>query len=297
MARYRVKKSDSSKCPLGIKFLLVLGCGIIFFCAASAYARFVEPGLLAVTRHEVKSSHLPKGFHDKKIVQFSDTHLGDYYSIPQLKTLVQQINQEKPDIVVFTGDLVDNFHGYSGKSETIATVLSEIKSSLGKYAVYGNHDRGGGGNRHYEKIMKDAGFTVLVNETQEITLPSKEKISISGLDDFLLGEPNIEGTLGKLKPDGFHMLLVHEPDVVDQLTSYAVDLQLSGHSHGGQVKLPGGIALVTVPLARKYIEGQYWIQGDNGPIQLYVNRGIGTTRAPLRLLSKPELSVFTLMKE
>ncbi|MCR8645988.1 metallophosphoesterase [Paenibacillus sp. N1-5-1-14] len=291
-----MNKPNPSKRPWGTRIILLIGSLLILFCGAFTYARFIEPNMLSITNHVIKSSNLPESFHHKKIVQISDIHLGDHYSTSQLNKLVQQINAQKPDIVVFTGDLIDNYHEYSGNNDAISSALKNINAPLGKFAIYGNHDRGGGASRHYGKIMENGGFTVLVNESQEIRLPSKEKITISGLDDFLLGNPKIKGTLGNLDEKLFNLLIVHEPDVVDRLQGYPIDLQLSGHSHGGQVKLPGDIALVTVPLARKYLEGMYSVPGKGRMIQLYVNRGIGTTREPLRMFSTPEISVFTLEK-
>lgn len=89
---------------------------------------------------------------------------------------------------------------------------------------------------------------------------------------------------------------MHEPDVVNQVLKYPVDFQISGHSHGGQVKLPFLGPIITTSLANQYVEGLYSLKGETKPLQLYVNRGIGTTRMPLRFLSKPELSVFSLKR-
>jgi len=138
---------------------------------------------------------------------------------------------------------------------------------------------------------------VLVNEVHTITSANGERLTITGLDDFLLGRPMIERTLHSLRPQDFNLLLVHQPDVADRFANYPVDLQLSGHSHGGQVRIPFLKPLITTSLGNKYIEGLYSLEGNIRPLTLYVNRGIGTTRLPIRLFEKPELTVIRLVNE
>ncbi|WP_371399544.1 metallophosphoesterase, partial [Bacillus wiedmannii] len=150
-----------------------------------------------------------------------------------------------------------NFKEYTSKKNYSQIILSQIRAPLGKYAVFGNHDRGGGGGNVYEQYMKDAGFTVLVNQTQKIIGKKGDYITITGLDDFLLGEPNVQQTLQPLQKKDFNLLLVHEPDVVNQFLSYPIDFQMSGHSHGGQVRLPFVGPIITTSLAHQYVEGLY----------------------------------------
>ena len=140
----------------------------------------------------------------------------------------------------------------------------------------------------------------MINATRKISLPSGEFITIAGLDDYVLGKPNATKTLTALKNNGFNLLLVHEPDVADSLAQYPVDLQLSGHSHGGQVSLPIFGALIKTSLGRRYIGGLYRIQEKSRklrPYFLFVNRGIGTTRVRIRIGSVPEIAVFTLKRD
>lgn len=270
--------------------LLILGTGF--------YATEIEPKVLSVTRIDIENSYVQESFDGKTIIQFSDTHLGPDYTIDQLQSLVDRMNLLKPDMVVFTGDLFDNYAEYGSKNRRLAQkVLAKIEAPLGKYAVYGNHDRGGGGSRVYKEYMEEAGFMVLVNEVHTITSANGERLTITGLDDFLLGIPMIERTLQSLRPQDLNLLLVHEPDVADRFTDYPIDLQLSGHSHGGQVSIPFLKPLITTSLGNKYIEGLYSLEGKIRPLTLYVNRGIGTTRLPIRLFEKPELTVIRLMSQ
>lgn len=269
---------------------------LLFISGTGWYAVEMEPKTLKVTSIAIESKYVPKSFNGIKIIQFSDTHLGDHYTVDQLQELVDQMNLLKPDIVVFTGDLIDNYVQYGPKNRELAQkVLEQIDAPLGKYAVFGNHDRGGGGSRAYSSYMEGAGFHVLVNESQTLISDSGERIRLAGLDDFLLGKPQVQRTLQSLRTTDFNILFVHEPDVVDQFMDYPVDLQLSGHSHGGQVRIPFLKPLITTSLANKYIEGLYSFNGKDRSLQLYVNPGIGTTRFPIRLFVKPELTVIQLI--
>lgn len=258
------------------------------------YATEIERRLVSVTWNEIEAPTIPKEFNNKKILQFSDVHLGPEFTLKQLDNLVEKMNELCPDIVVFTGDLIDKFGSYNEEREEAKEILRKIHAPLGKYAVFGNHDRGGGGSLFYKRYMEEAGFSVLVNDVQKIKVENGKYITISGLDDLLLGKPQIDSTLKNLRQQDFNMLLVHEPDVVDKVAGYPVDFQISGHSHGGQVQIPFVGPLITTKLAEKYVEGMYELEGKSKSLYLYVNRGIGTTRMPVRFWSVPELSVFVL---
>jgi predicted MPP superfamily phosphohydrolase len=138
--------------------------------------------------------------------------------------------------------------------------------------------------------MRESGFELLQNSEKRIRLLDNSEISIFGLDDILLGKPKIAETLQQARQNTYNIVLVHEPDIAPQIATYPINLQLSGHSHGGQVKIPFLGAIVTPSLAKHYIEGFYSIQD----LSLYVNRGLGRTRVPFRFMSKPEITLFTL---
>ncbi|PEK09527.1 metallophosphoesterase [Bacillus toyonensis] len=282
------KKSIFKKLIISFISIVMIPVSLYF------YATEIERKLITVTWNEIEAPTIPKEFNNKKILQFSDVHLGPEFTLKQLENLVEKMNELHPDIVVFTGDLIDKFGSYSAEKDEAKVILQKINAPLGKYAVFGNHDRGGGGGVFYKKYMEEAGFSVLVNEVQKIKVGNGKYITISGLDDFLLGKPQIDATLKHVRQQDFNMLLVHEPDVVDKVACYPVDFQVSGHSHGGQVQIPFIGPLITTKLAESYVEGMYELEGKNKPLHLYVNRGIGTTRMPVRFWSVPELSVFVL---
>lgn len=262
--------------------------GLLTAAGGYLYARYIEPSRLEIVNKTIVSSKIPEAFKGFKIVQFSDTHLSDFFTLNRLDTIVAKINDLSPDLLIFTGDLMDEPNQYT-KINQIVPILEKLKAPYGKYAVYGNHDHGGYGTDIYKNVMTMSGFKVLQNEVSNI-IKNNQTIGIAGLDDLMLGKPSYEATLGNLNRERFNILLAHEPDAAVKSKTFPVDLQLSGHSHGGQIQLPFYGPLITPPYATVYSEGMYSI----GEMQLYVNRGLGTTRLPFRFLSTPEITVFTL---
>lgn len=256
------------------------------------YANRIEPSLLDIQELEIKHPSIPKSFDGIKIVQFSDTHLGFQYTLHQFEKLVDKINALKPDIILFTGDLMDEPNKYSEINKLIP-ILETLRPPLGKFCIFGNHDHGGYGSDIYRNIMETTNFTVLLNDSTAIRLTDGSRIFLLGIDDAMLGRPDLPLALKKVPENHFKILLSHAPDLAEEAARYPIEWQISGHSHGGQVKLPFVGALVIPPFAKIYSEGLYTI-GEKNPLTLYVNRGIGTTRLPFRFMAKPELTVYTL---
>ncbi|MGV2619858.1 UNVERIFIED_CONTAM: metallophosphoesterase [Halobacillus marinus] len=263
----------------------ILGIGAFGY----SYARYLEPHMLQTKTYSITSEKIPRAFHNFKVLQFSDTHLGFHYDINQLNKLSETINGYEPDLLLFTGDLVDKPHTYDYPVELVQ-VLRKLEAKRGKYWIYGNHDHGGYGTDKIRDVMDQGGFQLLQNEHILIRNGSAS-FALAGLDDVMLGKPDIEKALNRIPEDLFTLLMVHEPDVADDYQRYPIDLQLSGHSHGGQVQLPFYGYMVTPPYAEKYVEGHYRLEQG---LDLYVSRGIGTTRLPYRFLCQPEISLFLL---
>jgi uncharacterized protein len=259
------------------------------------YAREMEPRMLDITRHTIKNEALPAGFDGVRLIQFSDTHIGFQYTMDQLQQLITQINKLNPDLIVFTGDLLDDPRHFTEKTKLIS-MLSKLNAPLGKFAVYGNHDHGGYGSDLYKQIIEQSGFTLLLNTSANIKLLDGSSIWIAGIDDAMLGRPDLSASMAKIPNNSYTILLSHAPDKAEEAAKFPIQMQLSGHSHGGQIQIPFYGALVTPPFAEKYVEGFYTV-GRNKGLSLYVNRGLGTTRLPFRFLSQPELSIFTFKND
>lgn len=255
-----------------------------------AYAYYIEPQKIIHKKRQILSPKIPEVFSDLKIVQFTDTHLGFHYSLEQFGALVKRMNAQNPDIVVFTGDLIDRPQTFTEKDPLI-NLLHKIDAKIGKYWVYGNHDHGGYGTKMVNEIMTESGF-ILLNNEHIILKSGSEQLMIAGIDDAILGNPNLDHAFANAEENNYTILLAHEPDFADLAVNYSVDLQLSGHSHGGQIRLPFIGHLYTPPYARKYVHGKYEL--NHGKTTLFVSSGIGTTRLPLRLLCQPEFHTFVL---
>ncbi|MEF9892714.1 MAG: metallophosphoesterase [Anaerorhabdus sp.] len=265
--------------------ILIGGLSILF------YSYKIEPTSLVVNHIHLD---IPTLNEKLVIVQLSDIEISKNYLPVNLRKVVEKINSINPDIIVFTGDLFSNYAQYKPTTEVI-NYLSQLHASIGKYAIFGNNDHGGGAIRAYENIMNESGFNVLMNESQRIEFNSNEIMYITGLDDDLLGNPSIEDAFDKhINQSNFNLLLIHEPYLIDNLLEYPYDLALSGHTHGGQIDFPFiDTSLLLSPSENKYLMGTY--NFDNlRQTTLYVNSGLGTSRLPLRFLVPPEITVFTL---
>lgn len=265
------------------KFLSVVVILIVLIVLALGYGIVIEPNLLTVKNIEIGNQITSS--KKIRVVQFSDTHLDNNYNLNDLKKLVKIINQQNPDIVVFTGDFIDKVEG-SDYPEAAAEHLHEISATYGKYAVFGNHDYGAQGHKYYNDMMVKSDFKVLINSSVVIDTGSGRKIKITGLDDSLLGNPDYKKVSSLLDEDYFNILLMHEPDEVEHFIEDPFDLALAGHSHGGQIRLPFVGAVKTPPLGKKYTKGLYEFDGDK---KMFVSSGIGTTSIPIRILNIPEI--------
>lgn len=255
--------------------LMLLGYGII-----------IEPNLLKINNFEM--GHISSG--KLRVVQFSDTHLDNNYTIKNLEKLVRIINLQNPDIIVFTGDLIDCIDNHQYPEDALE-VLKKLKAKSGKVAVFGNHDYGAQGYKYYEDMMNGAGFEVLVNSSVLYKVSEGININVVGLDDALLGNPDYEKVSSLITRKYFDLLIMHEPDEIEHFENDTYELALAGHSHGGQVRIPFIGEVNTPPLAKKYVKGMYDISEEK---KLYVSPGVGTTVIPIRLFNIPEISVFDI---
>ncbi|WP_291569124.1 MULTISPECIES: metallophosphoesterase [unclassified Clostridium] len=262
---------------------------IIIVAIIGVYSMYIEPKLMRVKDY---GTIIDKGERrELKIVQFSDTQLGEFFSLEQLEKVVEKINSTEPDIVIFAGDLIDNASQYEEISK-IADVLSKINYKIGKYAVYGNHDYGGGAVRYYDSIMEQSGFKVLKNSSEYIKLEDAN-IRIFGADEKLMGGYNAEETMNGINESDINLLILHEPDLIDDFKDYPIDLALAGHSHGGQVYIPFYGPIINNVLSEKYNKGFYQLNNER-ETKLYVNTGLGNTKLRPRLGNIPEITTFII---
>ncbi len=270
--------------PLTNKLLVLSGITVIVIII---YSATIGRKKLCLTEAEIFLARLPYTFDGFKIVLFSDLHLGFFCSPKDLLSLAVIVNSQNPDAIFFAGDLTDKRVG-KYKFEEAAEALKRFKAAYGKYAVFGNHDYHTGVLK-VKKTLESGGFLVLSNQSATLT-KNGQKIQVIGLDDAIRGKVNIKRALSFREPELCSILLVHEPDIAEVTSRYNIDLQLSGHSHGGQVRLPLIGPLKTTQLARKFVYGLY----NLGKMQLYTTRGVGVTILPIRFFCRPEIVIITL---
>jgi predicted MPP superfamily phosphohydrolase len=255
-----------------------------------------------IARHEIDIVQrtivipgLPEVFKGFRIAQVSDIHYKEFTETSFVKLVIHEVNALKADLVALTGDFVS--YGPVERHRSIpwayecGELLTRIQCPM-RYAVMGNHDC-----IVNEAAATDAltthGIPVLRNESIPIEREGK-RIWLAGVTDSLEGSPKSDFAKAfpkTARADGEPViLLAHEPDVAPEAAKYHYDLMLSGHTHGGQIRIPFLPPIHLPPLGKDYIEGHFQV----GPMQLYVNRGIGTVELPFRLNCPPEITVFTL---
>ena len=275
-----------------------LKAGLFGAAGLTLYSGEVERHWIDVAHHDVSLRGLPGDFEGMRIVQLSDIHMDDFTEPFFLRRVIERINQLKPDAVFLTGDYVTAGKSRFSIANKAAWQCAEIFKSIecrSVYAILGNHDVSAGA-AEIVAALRGSGINVLRNSYLPIER-GKGRLWLAGLDDPLTGHPNLDAAI----PESIRgvrnepvVLLCHAPDYATRVQQHpagqVVDLMISGHTHGGQIRLPLIGALVLPPMGRRFIEG--WFQLDR--MRLYVNRGIGTIGVPFRLDCPPEITVFTL---
>jgi uncharacterized protein len=249
------------------------------------YVHRVEPSWIEVRSVSMPLPHLAPAFSGYRVVQLSDIHADRWMTTDRIAKIVGQVNQLKPDLVVLTGDFVT--HSAEEFSPNLAA-LSQLHSVDQTLAVMGNHDAWTN-STIVQSALEAAGVQVLNNQVAALQRKSAQ-LFIAGVDDVWAKRDRLDQVLAALPSEGAAILLAHEPDFAEQSAATGrFDLELSGHSHGGQVKLPF-VKRIVPPLAYNYPIGQYKV----GNMIQYTNRGVGMSGLPLRFNCRPEITVFTL---
>jgi uncharacterized protein len=255
---------------------------------------FFEANRPKVVSIEIPLSRLPQSWDGLRIAQLSDLHYDPYFSAVPIAKSVDLVNGLQPDLIVVTGDFVTAPFSGSRSSNTraakmiepCAQLIAQMRAPLGVHACMGNHDVGTD-EAHIAAVLQSHGISVLRNRSIPLER-NGVRLWLAGLNDVLEGKYDLKQALkGIPKPEPV-VLLVHEPDFAGYVKN--VDLQLSGHSHGGQIRFPLLGAPVLPVMGRRFPQGLRRI----GPLTLYTNVGIGTIWLPMRLNCPPEVTLITL---
>ena len=252
------------------------------------YAREVETRRVEVKRVALTLPRLSPEFDGYRVVQIGDLHLDDWTRPERLSGITRKVNEQRPDLVAITGD----FASYSAEefdTRRLVGALRALRARDGCVAILGNHD--------YltdvtlvRRCIRDGGVAELSNSVLTLRRGGAA-LHVAGIDDVMEGRSRLDLVLRRLPEEGAAILLAHEPDFADVSSATGrFDLQLSGHSHGGQIGLPLLRRLVLPPFSQRYTRGLYEV----GEMALYTNRGLGFVHLRARLLCRPEITVFTL---
>ena len=266
---------------------LIAGAGSAL-AALAWYAWRVEPRWLRITRLTLPLPNLPPTFEGYRIVHLSDLHLSARVISRHLPIVVQAVRREQADLIAITGDFVTS-HRHALTAEQIAA-LAGLRAPDGVWAIPGNHDMAAG-IEEIERGLRAAGIRLLRNE-HHIVRREGDRLILAGIDDVARGQPDLPATLAGVSPGDPVILMAHEPDFARiAAVDPRVALQLSGHTHGGQIRLPG-LPLMLPAFGQMYPAGEYQV----GDMWLYVTRGIGVGLIVLRFNCRPEIAVLTLTR-
>lgn len=264
-----------------IIFLIVLLIGILL------YAHFIETKNFKITEQSIQAN-ISESFNGFKIVQFSDLLIASTKTIDDLEEIVNEINNLKPDIIVFTGDLIKKDYDIKDNEiEKIKELLKNLNCTLYKYATIGDNDQ-----ENYKEIMTDSDFIILDNESNYIFYQDLTPIKITGITDV----SDLEKALS-ISDDldaSYNIVITHQPDNIEILATYDIDLVLAGHSLLGQIRLPFIGGIIKKDGATKYIDNYYKV---NDTI-MYVSSGLGIdNNYYFRLFNKPEINLYRLTQK
>ncbi len=263
------------------------------------YAVGIEPYFIETVHLDLFAPRLPSAFEGYTIVQVSDLHMRQ---MGRRERIVEQILQHLPpaDLVAVTGDMIHTSAGI----EPFLQLARSFQAQDGVYAVFGNSEHKNGVRPFaFSQTLTDNGITPLLNRHVRLTRGDSQ-IALAGVDDPVNDKDRLTDALAGIPNDLFTLLLMHSPDGIAEAVVHGVDVALSGHTHGGQIRLPLLGALYTHSILGKRMSDGYYSRGRlrraigirPGRTQLYVTRGLGVSGLALRFLTRPELTVITLRR-
>jgi predicted MPP superfamily phosphohydrolase len=255
----------------------------------------IEPNRPRIVRQDIALRRWPERLEGFTIALLSDLHYDPYCSVHPLKAAIGMVNGLRPDLIALTGDFVSApWFGSNAKAasaaEPCAELLRQMQAPHGLWAALGNHDFFTN-PAFVTGALRASGIQVLINQSIAIEA-NGSRFWLGGVNDLLGGRADLSATLHPVPTGEPTILMAHEPDYADFVARHLIDLQLSGHTHGGQVRLPFVGALYLPDLGKKYVSGLYRV----GPLTLYTNPGLGTIQVPVRLNCPPEITLLTMRR-
>jgi predicted MPP superfamily phosphohydrolase len=258
-------------------------------------ALLLAPNRPRIIRQEFFLPRWPERLNGFTVAMLSDFHYDPYFSIHPLHAAIAMVNRLHPDLIALTGDfvsvpLVGDETKAAFAAEPCARLLRQMTAPHGLWAVMGNHDDATDAE-HVTHALQAENIRVLANQSEPIEQDGS-RFWLAGVNDVISGTADLSKTMHRVPAGEPVILLAHEPDFADEASQYPIDLQLSGHSHGGQIRIPFLPPLYLPELAKKYVWGTYHV----GPLTLHTSAGLGTIGIPMRLNCPPEVTVLTLRR-
>ncbi|NJM52686.1 MAG: metallophosphoesterase [Blastocatellia bacterium] len=286
-----MKLAGTEKVKISERISAVVASETPFRTLARNFSKVAESALneansLSIEEIRINLKRLPKKLDGLKIVQLSDLHHSPFTNINHIEKAVQVANDLEPDLFILTGDYVSHEPEYI---EPVAEVLGELRSEFGTFACLGNHDHWTDADL-VTKSFRQNGIAMLINEGFRFTACG-ESFWLCGVDDYMLGKTDIRAALRGSLPNEMKLLLAHNPAILSRAAYANVDLMLSGHTHGGQVKLREPRERILFPNRKRRLRSGLHHRKNT---QIYITRGIGTVVLPVRYQCPPEISVLEL---
>jgi hypothetical protein len=283
--RYRGRIDLTAPTPVNLSRRRFLQGGV----AGLAAAPIVLSGYGAAyvgKSYDVEELTLPFG-RSLRVAQLTDIHAGIYMTREDMRHYVDQVIALQPDLFVLTGDFISNSMTFlPGCAEEIA----QVRARYGTFATLGNHEHLWGRPSEVQAVFRQHQILLLTN-SHTVIQTARGPFAVAGIDDIQWGHPDLEAALRGLDSSTPTLLLSHRPEIFPEAAGFGIPLTLSGHYHGGQVKLNLlGVDISMAHLRTPYPEGLYRIKASH----LYVSRGVGTTFTPVRLNAPPEVTLFHL---
>lgn len=264
----------------------LIGCGGAAVAGLAAGIACDDRWDLQTSRIEVELGGLGREFDGFTIGHLTDLHRGRYIPTSFIERAVKAANALKPDLFVLTGDYISRSARFM---HSCALALKELSAPCGKVAVLGNHDYWTDADEVTRELTETAGVQVLKNQSILIT-QGRSALTIAGLDDSVTGHDDFDATLTGAPGAVPIVLLAHKPDIIEEAARRKIALVLAGHTHGGQIVIPGYGPPVVPSHCRSYASGIKRVDGTT----MYVNRGVGMAILPIRLNCPPEVALITL---
>jgi predicted MPP superfamily phosphohydrolase len=267
----------------------LIGGGVLFG-GGTGWSVFGERTWLTARQVSIPIPALPPVLDGFTIAHLSDLHRGPYISEHQVREAARIAMAYLPDMIVLTGDHISLSASYA---KTCTAALSGLEAKYGVYGILGNHEYWTHEVERVTDAYRKAGLTMLINESVPIAVGGTIWW-LCGVDDIWEGKPDLDKTLANLPEEHFRILLCHEPDYADKAAERNIPLQLSGHSHGGQIRLPG-LGPIRLPIyAFKYPYGLQRV--PNSSTLVYTTAGVGVTFPPIRINCRPEVGILRLTR-